>query len=113
MIDTFLIKLTQFEKTGSIGKCFIPLGDLKIKFQFQNQKTITFFVTFTLLLFDEGVLLPFNKGNELNLKRKQVKQRKSEIAPEESLRLFLKKKPKKNIGTYIKSELFSSTLRKP
>ena len=25
MMDTFLLKLTQFEKTGSIGKTFISL----------------------------------------------------------------------------------------
>ena len=32
----FLIKLTQFEKTGSIGKVFISLGNLKSKFHFRN-----------------------------------------------------------------------------
>ena len=36
MMDTFLLKLTQFEKTGSIGKTFISLGNLIIKFYFQN-----------------------------------------------------------------------------
>ena len=35
-IDTFLIKLTQFEITGSISKFFIPLGNLKITFHFRN-----------------------------------------------------------------------------
>ena len=30
MIDIFSIKLTQFEKTGSIGKGLVPLGNLKI-----------------------------------------------------------------------------------
>ena len=33
MNDSFLIKLTQFEKTGSIVKNLIPLGNLKIKIQ--------------------------------------------------------------------------------
>ena len=28
MMDTFLLKLTQFEKTGSISKTFISLGYL-------------------------------------------------------------------------------------
>ena len=32
MTGAFLIKLTQLEKTGSIGKIFIPLGNLKIPF---------------------------------------------------------------------------------
>ena len=31
MIDFCLIKITQFEKTGLIGKVFIALGNLKIK----------------------------------------------------------------------------------
>ena len=36
MIDTFSIKLTQFKKTGLIGKFFIPLQNLKIKIHLQN-----------------------------------------------------------------------------
>ena len=36
MMDTFMLKLTQFEKTGSIGKTFFSLGNLIIKFPFQN-----------------------------------------------------------------------------
>ena len=36
LIDTFLLKVTQFEKTGSISKLFISLGDLIIKFHFSN-----------------------------------------------------------------------------
>ena len=31
MIDFCLIKITQFEKTGLIGKVFIALGNLEIK----------------------------------------------------------------------------------
>ena len=31
MIDTFLIELIQFDKTGLIGKVFIPLDKQKIK----------------------------------------------------------------------------------
>ena len=53
MMDTFLLKLTQFEKTGSIGKIFISLGNLLISIvRLRNKKSITFLVTFTLLLFD-------------------------------------------------------------
>ena len=36
MMDTFLLKLTQFEKTGSKGKTFISLGNLINNFHFTN-----------------------------------------------------------------------------
>ena len=36
MMDTFLLKLTQFEKTGSIGKIFISLENLIINFHFRS-----------------------------------------------------------------------------
>ena len=39
---TFLLKLTQFEKTGSSRKTIISLGNLIINFHFRNQKSITF-----------------------------------------------------------------------
>ena len=79
-----LLKLTQFEKTGSIPKSFISLGNLIINFHFRNQKSITFDVTFTFLLFDRGVCLPFNNGNALNLKKKvQVKPRKTKTEREQ------------------------------
>ena len=45
MVDTDLINLHQFAKRGSIDKIFIPLGNLK---------SITFFLTLTLLPFDSG-----------------------------------------------------------
>ena len=48
MMDIFLLKLTQFEKTGSIGKTIISLGNLIIIFHFQNKKSVKFFVTFTI-----------------------------------------------------------------
>ena len=35
MMDTFLLKLTQFEKIGSIGKTFISLGYLISNFHFE------------------------------------------------------------------------------
>ena len=69
MMDTFLFNLTQFEKTGSIGKTSISLGNLIINFHFRNSKSITFFETFTLLLFDSGTRLPFNNRNALNFIR--------------------------------------------
>ena len=36
MMDTFFIKLTQFEKTGSIRTTFISLGNLIIKLHIRN-----------------------------------------------------------------------------
>ena len=61
MVDTFWTK-NQFEKTGSIGKMFIPLRNLKPKLSKLK------FITFTLLLFDRGACLHFNR-NEQNLIR--------------------------------------------
>ena len=36
MMDTFLLKLTQIEKTGSKGKTSISLGKLIVNIHFQN-----------------------------------------------------------------------------
>ena len=36
IMNTFLLKLTQFEKTLSIGKTFISLGYLILNFHFRN-----------------------------------------------------------------------------
>ena len=36
MIEYFLIKLTQFEKTESIGEIFISLGNQTTDFLFRN-----------------------------------------------------------------------------
>ena len=47
-----------------------------MKFKFLNQKSMTFFVTFTILLLDNRVCLPLNKVNELNLKKNQNSYRK-------------------------------------
>ena len=35
MMDTFMLKLTQIEKTESIGKTFISLGNLIVNFDFR------------------------------------------------------------------------------
>ena len=76
MIDTFSIKLTQFEKIGSIGKNFISVGTSIIKFYFRNKNSITFFGTFTLSLFDIGVGLTFNKSKakprKLKIEHEQI-----------------------------------------
>ena len=54
--STFLIKLTQIEKTGSLSKVFI----LNSTFE---KRSITF------LLFDSRICLPYGKRNELNLEK--------------------------------------------
>ena len=71
MIDSFSLKLTQFEKTRSINKTLFSPGNLIITFHFRNWKPITFYVAFTLLLIDRGVYLPFYKKiTELKMKSK-------------------------------------------
>ena len=65
-----MIKVTQFETTGSLGKVFILLGNLISKFYLQNKKSIMF------LTFDSKVCLPFTEQIELNLKINQKSNRK-------------------------------------
>ena len=36
MMDTFMLKLTQFEKSGSLDKTFNSMGNLIINFPFRN-----------------------------------------------------------------------------
>ena len=48
-------KFTKFEKTRAKGKNFVSLGNLKVGFHFRNKKSITYFVTLSLFLFDSGV----------------------------------------------------------
>ena len=95
MLGTFYVKLTQFEKTGSIRKTLISVGNLIINLYFRNQKSITFFVTVTLLL-GNGVCFTLNSGNALNLKKSQVKPRKIKTKREQIFvfKRFLKKKNK-------------------
>ena len=64
MLDTYLLKLTQFEKTGLIGNTSISLRNLKIKFHFRNQESNTFFVNFRCFLFDSGDFLKQRKLTE-------------------------------------------------
>ena len=84
MLDTFWIKLTQLEKTGSIGRFFISLINPPIKFRFRNYKSITFFVTFTFLLFYSAVRLRPTK--EIN--RKEINSQTTQKCLN---KLFLKK----------------------
>ena len=89
-MDTFLLKITPFEKTGSIGKTFISLGNLIINFHLRNKKSITFFVPNRILLFDSGDCLPFNNRKALNYKKSN--RAKIKIEREQFLRLFPEKK---------------------
>ena len=54
------------EKTGSIDNTCIPLEIQENKVHIWNYKSLNFFVTFAILLFDSGVCLPFDKENELS-----------------------------------------------
>ena len=97
MMDNFVIKSNQFEKTGSIGKTFISLGYLIINFHFRNKRSITFFVTFTFLMFDSGFCLRFNNVNALNLKRNHKSNReKSKLSVNKFYNFFLKTNKKKS-----------------
>ena len=65
-------------------------------FEFLEQFKIQFdhvFVTFTLLLYDSEVWLPFKKENEVNLKRNQKSNwEKSKLSMNKFEDFFLKKK---------------------
>ena len=61
MTGAFLIKLTQLEKTGSIGKIFIPLGNLKIPFS--KLEIVHVFCTIYTFLFGECYLCHFQQIN--------------------------------------------------
>ena len=76
ILDTFLFKLTEFEETGSIGDTFTSLGNPISNIHFRKQKSITFFLKFTLMLFNSGLCPPFHNGNALNLKRNHKSNRK-------------------------------------
>ena len=80
MIDHYVIKLTQFEKTGSIDKFLLQLGNLIIKFHCRNKKLITFLVAFKFQLFDSGVCLPFSKENKVHLKNQKSNCKKSNLS---------------------------------
>ena len=97
VIDNFSINLTQLDKTGSTILLFISLGNLIIKIHVQNENSITFFVTFTLWLFDSVVFFPFNKGNECNLTRNQKSNRKKINLRLKKFKIFLRKKTRKSI----------------
>ena len=77
MMKTFLFELTHYEITGSIRETLISLENLIINFHFRNLKSIMFFVTFTLFLFDSGVFPPFNNENALNLRNHREKPKMS------------------------------------
>ena len=52
MMEIFLLKLDQFEKTGSICKTFSRVGNLIIHFHFSKLEVDHVFGDFTLLLFN-------------------------------------------------------------
>ena len=65
LLEQFMIDTGQrmIRKTGSIGKIFNLLANPSINVHFRNKKSITFFVTITISLFDSEVYLPLNKAS--------------------------------------------------
>ena len=59
--DTFLIKATQFEKTGSVYKVLIPPRNLKNKFYFRNQNSLTFFAPIPRSYFEKAIYVTFSR----------------------------------------------------
>ena len=64
MIDNFAITLTQFEKSGSMGKLFIPVEILKLIFSLETKVYTRFYSPFPLLERNSPFL-----ANEFKLKR--------------------------------------------
>ena len=50
-LTPFLLKLTQFDKTGSIDKILNPLGNLNIKIDFQKRNRSRLKSTFEIKIF--------------------------------------------------------------
>ena len=67
-------------KLRSIRETLISLENLIINFHFRNLKSIMFFVTFTLFLFDSGVFPPFNNENALNLRNHKSNREKPKMS---------------------------------
>ena len=108
MLDNFLLKLTQFEKAGSIGKTLfeILLRNLKINsiFEFKCQSHFPWLFNFCSTI----VELPFfTQRNELNLEKHTKQTAKIKIDREQILRLFPEKKTNKNQQDLYKSLHYS------
>ena len=101
-MDTFLLQLTDT----------FSLGNLIINFHFRNRKSITFFVTITLLLFDSGICLPFNNGNALNLKNHKPNRERSKLSVSKFKYFFLIKRINKINQQDVKKSTLRSLLMK-
>ena len=71
MTDTFLIKLTQTEKTGSMIQLFIPLGNLTINSTFKNRSR-SFFRAISTFVFGECYLHNFQQMNLISIELKRA-----------------------------------------
>ena len=94
MMDTFFVKVNSiWENWINTQNCYFA-GKSDNNFHFRNQKSITFFVTFTLSLFDSGDCLPFNNGNEHEKPKMSINNFKE---------FYLKQKNRQKISkTYIR-----------
>ena len=93
MMDTFLKKLTQFEKTGSKGKTSNSLGNLLIPLSF-SEVLYNFRGLYIFAIRQWNLpCLPFNKGNALNLKRNHKSNRaKLKFSVNKFFKTFYEKK---------------------
>ena len=91
----------------------ISLGNLISNLIFSILEVDDAFVTFTILLFESGVCLPFNKINALNLIRNHKSKREIKIEREQILTLFPEKRKKiSKTYTYIRVLTTFITLKK-
>ena len=65
----FLIKATQFEKTGSVYKVLIPPRNLKNKFYFRNQNSLTFFAPIPRSYFEKAIYVTFSRWISTELEK--------------------------------------------
>ena len=79
LLLVFFDKLTQVEKTRSLGKIFVSLGNLIINSIFEVYKSITFFVTSTLFLSIAEFAFLVTNEMMLNKNKSEVNRENSKL----------------------------------
>ena len=69
MIGAFLIAWTQLEKTGSIGKVFIPLEIYKLNSIFEAGKRSRFFGPFPRSYLESAIYFTFSRWISFEVKK--------------------------------------------
>ena len=107
MIDLFLITTTQFNKTGSLGKFFIPLVNLQINIHCLNRSFSRFLVisalpeSATWLIFSTRLNWIQKQHIHLGI-RKCINKYECISVVINSLEIFFPEKYTKNIKIYIR-----------